>query len=73
MSSMNIEPPFKKYNRANLERLVREGFESIEKEAVKMSSATSWGTPSGLFMDPNQFQILVAADYFLRTSAAGNG
>ena len=62
-----IEPPFANYNPANLERLVVEGFEEIERNAYDMNeNATSWGTPSGHPIDPFDFQVLVAADFYLR-------
>ncbi len=61
-----IEPPFANYNRAKLERLVVEGFEEIERNAYDISLTTSWGTPSGHPIDPFDFQVLVAADFYLR-------
>lgn len=63
---VKIEPPFANYHRAKLERLVVEGFKQIELQAHDMNKATSWGTPSGLPMDSYDFQVLVAADFYLR-------
>lgn len=64
-----IRTPFANYNRAHLERLVHEGFERIEYQAdIMMKSATHWGTPSGLPMDPFDFQVLMAAKHYLETT-----
>lgn len=63
-----ITPPFANYHRAKLERLVREGFERIERYAAEMANAGAWGRPSGLPMDPFEFQVLMAADAYLRAT-----
>ena len=63
-----ILPPFANYNRAHLERLVQEWFEYIEVKAHSVNSPYSWGAPSGYPIDPFHFQVLMAADYYLRTT-----
>lgn len=63
-----IRPPFANYPRDELERLVREGFENIERQAYAK-------TKHGFFEEPYavighyKFQILVAADFYLRSTA----
>jgi hypothetical protein len=60
-----ICPPFAGYHRAKLERLVQEGFERIEREAAKPST-TRFATD--LPMPIAEFQVLVAADAYLRST-----
>lgn len=68
-----IKPPFANYHRAELERLVLEAFENIEKTAHAMiESSTSWGTPSGYPMDPFEFQVLMAAEKYLQNTNENN-
>lgn len=64
-----IEPPFAAYHRAELERLVREGFEKIEREAAAIYAA-NWQTTRPLLMDPFEFLVLMAADAYLRSTKA---
>jgi hypothetical protein len=67
-----IVAPFSVYHRAKLERLVREWFEYIEKWAVENQSAGEYGRPHGEALSAGQFQILVAADAYLRATRTPN-
>lgn len=62
-----IKPPFANYSRALLERLVQEGFEEIERNAAASTREVWWDRhhlkPP---MAPFDFQVLVAAEYYLR-------
>ena len=64
-----IEPPFANYHRANLERLVREGFERIERHAASLVGTGNWGRSPDLGpMSAFDFQVLMAADAYLRAT-----
>lgn len=58
---MTIKPPFAAYHRAELERLVQEGFEEIERRAAERPGHWS-------LISAGDFQLLVAADYYLRST-----
>lgn len=66
-----IKPPFANYNRAELERLVLEGFERIEAEASRPSNleAVAFFQPTRSFMSMEDFQVLVSASEYLRRTA----
>ena len=66
---MLIAPPFANYHRAELERLVRIGFEGLEVRAADLAKNAGWDRPDYPPMDPFEFQVLVAAEYYLRTTA----
>lgn len=64
-----IKAPFANYHRAELERLVREGFEAIERNAAATQGSGPWGNnPEDGPMPAFQFQLLMAADAYLRTT-----
>jgi hypothetical protein len=65
-----IVAPFSAYHRAKLERLILEWFEYIEMWAIENQSAGEYGRPHGEAMSAGQFQILVAADAYLRATRA---
>lgn len=65
---MLIAPPFANYHRAELERLVRIQFEGLERRAAELAKGAGLGGPGGLPMDAYEFQVLVAAEYYLRTT-----
>lgn len=62
-----IKPPFANYHRAELERLVQEGFEYIERQSSKEMTRVSWHGYDAAMSDFD-FQLLCAADYYLRTT-----
>ena len=66
---MLIAPPFANYHRAELERLVRISYEGLEFRAAEIARHGGWGPPSAVPMNPTEFQILMAAEYYLRTTA----
>lgn len=61
-----IAPPFANYHRAELERLVQEGFDFIERHAAQCAGGgiDSDRAPMSLF----DFQVLMAADSYLRST-----
>ena len=63
-----ICPPFANYPRAKLERLVHEGFEQIEREAHDLAQRSQFFPPERAPISHFDFQVLVAADFFLRTT-----
>lgn len=72
MTINHIRPPFSDYHRANLERLVKEGFERIE--AGYAAAPLHWDKPLYPVMPVADFQLLCAADFYLRsTGGRGNG
>ena len=65
-----IRPPFANYHRAELERMVREEFEKIERVvAAKWDSGYWHHYPGETPISPIAFQVLIAADVYLRTTA----
>lgn len=67
-----IKPPFSRYHRATLERLVREGWERVEARAARKIEDNDCprGEPprSCTPIPPFEFQLLCAADAYLRST-----
>lgn len=68
-----IKPPFANYPHAKLERLVREGFEIVERNAASGHGKGNWGEHAGTPLNLFDFQVLVAADYYLRSTRDNPG
>lgn len=66
-----IKPPFADYHRAELERLVLEGFEQIEAEAAAACKVDPFSFAGSATATTSQlgFQTLVAANEYLRRTA----
>lgn len=64
---MKITPPFADYELAYLERLVQDGFEQIERNAYEiLQNHCTWGSPSYAPMSLFEFQVLMAADKYVK-------
>lgn len=64
-----IEVPFSSHHRADLEQKVREGFDQIEATRIKLQH--DWNYREFTPMSLAEFQVLVAADFYLRTTKDG--
>ena len=65
-----IKPPFANYPRAELERLVLEGWERIEQMAYYDLGTRNWGHNPPPRLNALDFQVLCAADAYLRSTKA---
>jgi len=66
-STFKIKPPFANYPRAELERLVQEGFDNIETYSAIWTGSQNWQrNPEDGVYSGFDFQLLMAADKFLR-------
>ena len=64
-----IKAPFANYHRAKLERLVHEGFDAIERKAATTQGTGPWGNdPNSGPLSAFEFQVLMAADAYLKTT-----
>jgi hypothetical protein len=66
-TGMRIDRPFASYHRAELERMVQNGYEQIEARAVSQSKIfRNWGdSKDAASMPALEFQTLCAAEYYL--------
>ena len=61
-----IEPPFANYSLPELERLVQETYERIERTAHKqIKNHQSWGYPTAPPISHFEFQVLLAAEKYI--------
>ncbi len=68
MTIRHLAPPFRRYHRANLERLVQEGFDRLEVAAIRELNDSGYYTPDAP-MSAFDFQVLMAADRYLQRTA----
>jgi len=68
LKPLTIKAPFANYHRAKLERLVRDHFLYIERNAAIVQDNPYWEQEGREAFTLQEFQVLMAADAFLRAT-----